>query len=64
MWNDILFQKIDKENSAQITVSSKQLNYAIGYKGKNRNELLSKGYNVKFTADKCLKDFEINVCYN
>jgi len=64
LWNDILFQKIDKKSEVQISVSSKQLNYAIGYKGSNRNELISKGYNVKFNADKCLKDFEINVCYN
>jgi len=64
LWKDILFQKIDKKSEAQITVSGKQLNYAIGYKGSNRNELISRGYNVKFNVDKCLKDFEINVCYN
>ena len=47
-----------------IHVSKNQLNYAIGYKGKNRNEFLTKGYELKFVADETLKDFELNVCNN
>ena len=64
IWNDILFEKIDKKGEVQVSVSSKQLNYAIGYKGKNRNELIDKGYQVKFISNQLFKDFELDVCYN
>ena len=64
LWNDILFEKIEKKGAVKVCVSSKQLNYAIGYKGKNRSELIDKGYQVKFVATQLLKDFEIDVCYN
>lgn len=64
LWNDILNEKLKKTGQSTIHVSRRQLNYAIGYKGKNRNALKKKGYEVKFIADSSLKDFELNVCYN
>ena len=64
LWNDILFEKIDKKGEVLVSVSSKQLNYAIGYKGKNRSELMDKGYQVKFISNQLFKDFELDVCYN
>ncbi len=64
LWSDILCEKLDKKGQSIIRVSNKQLNYAIGYKGKNRNDLKIKGYNVNFVVDPLLKDFELNVCYS
>ena len=55
-----LFENIKKEGVATIKVSGKQLNYAIGYQGKNRNDLKIRGFDAKFMADATLKDFEIN----
>ena len=42
----------------------KQLNYAIGYKGKNKKYIINKGNKVKFTAEPNFKKFQINVSSN
>jgi histone acetyltransferase (RNA polymerase elongator complex component) len=64
LWYDVLLEKLDKKGAFTIHISKKQLNHAIGYKRKNRNDLKMKGYDVKFIADAVLKDFELNVCNN
>ena len=64
LWGDILYEKLEKKGQSSVSVSSKQLNYAIGYKGKNRNDLKMKGFDINFVVDSFLKDFELNVCYN
>lgn len=64
LWGDILYEKLEKKGQSIVSVSSKQLNYAIGYKGKNRNDLKMKGFDINFVVDSFLKDFELNVCYN
>lgn len=64
LWGDILYEKLEKKGQLIVSVSANQLNYAIGYKGKNRNDLKMKGYDINFVADSYLKDFELNVCYN
>lgn len=64
LWNDVLKENQIQKGKSFIYVAKNQLNYAIGYQGKNRNELLLKGYDIKFKADENLKDFELNVCYN
>ncbi|NEW79977.1 MAG: radical SAM protein [Gelidibacter sp.] len=64
LWGDILYEKLEKKGHSIVSVSSKQLNYAIGYKGKNRNDLKMKGFDINFVVDSFLKDFELNVCYN
>ncbi|WP_111708514.1 elongator complex protein 3 [Lutibacter citreus] len=64
LWNDVLNEKQLEKGKSIIHVAQNQLNYAIGYKGRNRNLLQTKGYDVKFVADKNLKDFELNVCHN
>jgi histone acetyltransferase (RNA polymerase elongator complex component) len=64
LWSDLLNdQQLDK-GKLSIYVAEKQLNYAIGYKGKNRSLLQINGYDIKFVADKSLKDFELDVCYH
>lgn len=64
LWNDLLKEKILHKGISTIHVAQKQLNYAIGYQGKNRSMLHEKGYEVKFVADSTLKDFAFDVRYN
>jgi len=64
LWSDLLKDKHLNKGKSIIQVAQNQLNYAIGYKGRNRNALQSKGYDIKFVADESLKDFELDVCYN
>ncbi len=64
LWSDLLNDKKLNKEKCIIQVAKNQLNYAIGYKGRNRNTLQTKGYEIKFVADESLKDFELNVCYN
>ena len=64
LWSDLINEKQLNKGKSTIHVAQKQLNYAIGYKGKNRKELLTKGYEVQFVADKELKDFAWDVRYN
>ena len=64
LWCDLLNEKQLKKGKNTIHVAEKQLNYAIGYKGKNRNTLQSNGYDVKFVSDSALKEFELDVRYN
>ena len=63
LWGDILNEKLEKKGQLIVTVSPNQLNYAIGYKGKNRNDLKMKVYDITFVVDYFLKTFELNLCY-
>ena len=63
LWNDILKNKQLKKEKTIIRVAQNQLNYAIGYKGRNRDLLQENGFDIKFVADTTLKDFEVDVCY-
>jgi histone acetyltransferase (RNA polymerase elongator complex component) len=64
LWFDLLSNKNIHKGKSTIGVAKNQLNYAIGYQGKNRSFLHANGYDVKFKADNSLKDFEMDVCYN
>ena len=64
LWSDILNKKNINKGKSTIYTAKNQLNYAIGYKGKNRNLLKAKGCDIKFIANETLKDFELDVCYN
>lgn len=64
LWKDILNKAVINKGESDVYVSQKQLNYAIGYKGQNRNEFKTKGCEIKFIADLSLKDFELDVRYN
>lgn len=64
LWNDILLEKLDSKGELIVEVSGKQLNYAIGYKGINRQNFKKQSFDIKFIANPTLKDFELNVCYN
>ena len=64
LWSDKLNDEDLPKGECTIKVAQNQLNYAIGYKGQNRKSFQEKGYDIKFVADKSLKDFELNVCSN
>lgn len=64
LWNDVLNDLQLHKGKSIANVAKNQLNYAIGYQGKNRNTLLSNGYDIKFVANENLKDFEVDVCHN
>ena len=56
IWADILKQATEniKEEKLEIRVNPKEINYAIGYKSKNKNELLSKFRYVMFITDESI----------
>ncbi|MCM2301714.1 MAG: radical SAM protein [Flavobacteriaceae bacterium] len=64
LWFDLLSNKNIHKGKSMISVAKNQLNYAIGYQGKNRSFLQENGYDIKFIANNLLKDFEMDVCYN
>jgi len=66
IWNDIILGNLNQAKSKNliIKVNSKQLNYAVGYKGKNKNQLLAKGIKVKFVGDSSFEKYQINVSNN
>ncbi len=66
IWNDIISKNLTQISTKDITiqVNGKQLNYAVGYKGKNKKELQTKGIKVKFVGDSSFTKYEINVSNN
>jgi len=66
IWNEIIFENLIQAKSQNliIKVNNKQLNYAVGYKGKNKNQLLAKGIKVKFVGDSSFGKYQINVSNN
>ncbi len=54
IWGDLLktIPEKTKHKTLIIHVPEKELNYAVGYKGKNRKRLLTRYKAVKFIADK------------
>ncbi len=56
--NDITSNKI------KITVSNRQLQYAIGYRQANKERLKSRGYHVRFERNPSFSQYQIDVCDN
>ena len=62
IWHDLLAKKWNKENSLfrkkrlKINVNPKELNYAVGYGGKNRKMLQNYFQQVSFSAHSSLQD--------
>ncbi len=63
IWNDILSEKIRNINTENIIIvtNKAQLNYAVGYKGKNKKKLLKKYKKVKFIPDNSLYKYELKI---
>jgi len=66
IWNDLLFEKLDDSNASRVTfrINDKQLNFAVGYNGSNKLELMKRGIIAKFIADDTLPKYEFDVSYN
>jgi len=66
IWNELLFKKIENKKSNNVTfnVHDSQLNFAIGFNGSNKKELLRKGIQAKFIADSTLSNYQFDVSYN
>lgn len=64
IWNDLLINQQISNKKATVYVAESQLNYAIGYKGKNKNYFFENGFDLNFVSEKSLKDFNLNVCYS
>lgn len=64
LWYELLNKTLDQKKNATIYTAVNQLNYAIGYKSKNRNAFKKNGYDIQFIADSSLQNFNVNVCYN
>lgn len=60
IWSDILNPLMDNNNEEQIFiyVAPDQLNFAVGYQGKNRKILEEKYKSIKFRVDNSLKERE------
>jgi histone acetyltransferase (RNA polymerase elongator complex component) len=63
IWNDILKPLLTVENPGEIEihVPSSQINYAIGYGGRNKKMLLGKYRKVRFKGNTTLEDREFRV---
>lgn len=66
IWNDILIEELKgrKAGGLCLEVNESQLNYAIGFKGKNKNRLNERGFNIVFKPDNKLEKYQINVSNN
>ena len=66
IWFDLLTEKLKGviAEDVVIQVNKTQLNYAVGYKAKNKNILLKKFRKVKFVANNSLQKYDINVSCN
>jgi histone acetyltransferase (RNA polymerase elongator complex component) len=69
IWKEIIDAELQSINSSssnkvKITVSNRQIHYAIGYRKSNRELLNSRGYNVRFVSNPCFSQYQINVCNN
>lgn len=65
IWRDLLMKECEKSTtkSFSFSVTPSQLNYAIGFKGSNRNELLENGFSIRFQQDTSLSGYEYKVEY-
>lgn len=60
IWRDLLLMECEHITTKSFIfyVPSNQLNYAIGFKGSNRNELSKKGFSISFKPNSSLSGYE------
>lgn len=63
IWEENINSKLNENcsNKIVITVPSRQMHYAIGYRQANREQLKSRGYNVRFTSNPAFLKYQIDV---
>ena len=66
IWKEIIDTELNDITSKKIiiSVSSRQIHNAIGYRQTNREQLKSRGYNVRFVSNPGLSKYQINVSNN
>ncbi len=64
VWNDKLSTISTDVNDLKIFVNPSQVNFAVGYKAKNKKTLLEKYNSVKIFDDKSLSKFDFYVGNN
>ena len=66
IWKEIIDTELQRissssSNKINITVSDRQLHYAIGYRQANKELLKSRGYNVSFTRNPSFSQYQLNI---
>ena len=66
IWKEIIdkeLQSIDmcSSDKIKITVSNRQIHYAIGYRQTNKERLISRGYNVRFERNPSFSQYQLNI---
>ncbi len=66
IWKEIIDTELNDITSKKIiiSVSSRQIHNAIGYRQTNREQLKSRGYNVRFVSNPGFSKYQINVSNN
>lgn len=66
IWAEIIHANLkgNTSNNIRISVSNKQIHYAIGYKQANKTRLQSMGYTVQFASNHTFSQYQIDVCDN
>ena len=66
IWKEIINTELNDitSNKIKITVSNRQLQYAIGYRQANKERLKSRGYHVRFERNPSFSHYQIDVCDN
>jgi len=66
IWKEIIDTELNDitSNKIKITVSNRQIHYAIGYQQTNKEQLKSRGYNVSFVRNPSFSQYQIDVCDN
>ena len=66
IWKELINTELQSFNSnfsnnIKITVSDRQIHYAIGYRQTNREQLVSRGYNVRFERNPSFSQYQLNI---
>jgi hypothetical protein len=66
IWKELIDTELQTINSSfsnkiKITVSDRQIHYAIGYRQTNREQLVSRGYNVRFERNPSFSQYQLNI---
>ncbi len=66
IWKEIIDTELQSadlssSNKIKITVSNRQIHYAIGYRQTNREQLISRGYDVSFERNPSYSQYQLNI---
>ncbi len=66
IWREIIDTELQSINSSpsnniKITVSDRQIHYAIGYRQANKEQLKLQGYNVRFARNPSFSQYQLNI---